>query len=98
MFDGFWIGVFGGLLGPTLVKWAAKYRYRVIFLLVTAGVHIYVIANDVLKVGFQGAWLRIKQFTFTPVGILAPFAVGLIAVVVVLFVSVVNGGGKDKPK
>jgi hypothetical protein len=87
-------GLIGGLFGDALARWAGKYRYLTIFLTVTIGVHVLSFIQDLIKVGGYEAFSRLHQFTFTPVGLLAPAAVGLIAVLCVLLCAVLTPNKK----
>ena len=95
MFDGFWSGVLGGLFGSDLARWAGKYKYLTIFLTVTIGVHVFLFAHDFIEGGGRTALDRLRQFTFTPVGLLAPMAVGLIAVLCVFFCAILTPDKKE---
>lgn len=82
MFDGFWAGIFGGLFGPALATWLSGYRYWVIFVSTTLGVHVSVFVLVMYKEGWNQAIKVLVEQTFTPEGILVPMAIGLFAVVV----------------
>jgi hypothetical protein len=82
MFDGFWHGLFGGLFGPALAQWMSRFRYWVIFLVVTLSVHIGLFVMGTFAKGLQFAIQVTIKNTLTPAGILAPMAIGLLAVFV----------------
>lgn len=83
MFDGFWSGVFGALFGPALACWVGRYRYLTIFLTVTIGVHVLSFMQDLIELAGHAALARVRQFTFTPVGLSAPMAISALAVLCV---------------
>lgn len=87
MLDGFWSGLLGGLFGPAIMPWLIRYKYRVIFLLVMVGVHISCFVVGVFSKGLHFAIQAVVDKTFSPVGILAPMAIALIAVFVVFICS-----------
>ncbi len=93
MFDGFWSGMFGGLFGPALATWLSRYRYWTIFVTATLGVHVSVFAIVGYKEGWSFAVQVLVEKTFTPAGILAPMAIGLVAVMVA-FVGTLNSPKK----
>ncbi|TDN61620.1 hypothetical protein [Paraburkholderia sp. BL10I2N1] len=96
MFDGFWSGMVGGLFGPAFVRWAGKYKYWTIFLVVTIGVHVFLFAHDLFDVGIRAAIARVVKLTFTPVGFFVPAGVGLLAVVIIAFCSAITPKESDE--
>jgi hypothetical protein len=82
MFDGFWYGIFGGLFGPAIAKWLAKFKYWMIFLVVMLGTHIVFFIVGAYARGLPFAIQAASKYTFTPVGILFPIGVGIFAVIV----------------
>lgn len=97
MFDGFWSGVFGGIFGPALVRWVGKYKYLTVFAIVAVGVHIVAFAQDCMDAGLHVALARAREFTFTPVGIFVPMAMGALAVICLFFCKLISGSGKKNP-
>jgi preprotein translocase subunit SecF len=87
MFDGFWSGIFGGLFGRAIAQWMSRFKYWVIFSVAMVTVHVVAFIHDWLKVGIDLAIKRTIEFTFTPVGILAPMGIGLLAVFVAIIGS-----------
>ncbi|NUY03861.1 hypothetical protein [Paraburkholderia youngii] len=95
MFDGFWSGVFGGLFGSAVMRWARKYRYTTIFLIVTIAVYIFSFVQDLVDVGGPAALARLQEFTFTPIGLLVPMGIGLLAVLCVFVCATFDAEKKE---
>lgn len=90
MFDGFWSGLLGGLFGPVITRRLGGYKYWTIFLFVMLGVHIAAFAAGACLKGLPFALKAVSEKTFSPVGILAPIAIALLAVFVVFIVSLIH--------
>ena len=90
MFDGFWSGIFGGLFGPAIAQWLSRFKYRVIFLVVTVSVHIGLFVALIYSEGLHFAVDAMLKNTLTPVGILVPMGIGLLAVFVAFIGSLIT--------
>lgn len=95
MFDGFWHGIFGGLIGPVVAQWMRRFRYWVIFLVTTVSMHIGFLILASYEKGFQFAIQAMWKSIFTIEAILATVGVGLIAVFIA-FVGSFSASRKDK--
>jgi dipeptide/tripeptide permease len=95
MFDGFWSGMLGGLFGPAIAQWLSRFKYWVIFLFAMFGMHIGVFIAMLYSEGFQFAINSMLKNTFTPVGILVPMGIGLLAVLVAFVGSLNNPKHKN---
>jgi dipeptide/tripeptide permease len=82
MFDGFWSGIFGGMFGPAIAQWMSRFKYWVIFLVATMSTHIGVFVAVLYADGLTFAIDAMLKNTLTPVGILVPMGIGLLAVFV----------------
>lgn len=96
MLDGLWSGILGGLFGPIVMRWAAKYRYWVTFFVVTIGVHLSALIQDAWTFGLHTALIRFGKVTFTFIGLGVPAAIGLLAVSCVFFFSVISRHANNK--
>ncbi len=94
MFDGFWSGIFGGLFGPALATWLSRFRYWTVFVTATLGVHISAFIVVAYKEGWNYAVKVLLEQTLTPVGILVPMGIGLLAVMVA-FIGHLNAPKKE---
>lgn len=80
-------GILSGLIGPAVAKWAARFKYRLIFLVVVIGLYLSVFVNLVGTHGWHAGLKLFVHRTFNPAGILVPIASGLLAVVIVFISS-----------
>jgi hypothetical protein len=95
MFDGFWSGIFGGLFGPAIAQWMGKFKYWVVFLVAMMSAHLGLFVAGVYARGLQFAIKVTLRDTFTPVGILVPMGIGLLAVFVAFVGSLNNPKHKN---
>ncbi|QRX81630.1 hypothetical protein [Glaciimonas sp. PAMC28666] len=89
MFDGLWYGIFGGLFGPTVAQWLCRFKYWAIFLTAMVSTYIGLYIAGIYTKGLKFATQAMLENIFTPVGILAPMGIGLLAVFVA-FVGSLN--------
>lgn len=82
MVDGFWSGILGGLFGPVIAQWMAKLKYWVVFLVAMMATHIGLFIVGAYARGIHYAIKVTLEDAFTPVGILVPMGIGLLAVFV----------------
>jgi hypothetical protein len=85
MFDGFWSGVFGGLFGRVIVKWAGRFPYWLTFIIVTGAAFISFMIHDVWIFGFDAALVNFMRFEFFVTKGIGSFVLGLMAVAAVCF-------------
>ncbi|WP_211465755.1 hypothetical protein [Collimonas silvisoli] len=89
MIDGLWHGIFGGLFGPAIAQWLSRFKYWVIFLVATVGMHIGFFILGSYEKGVQFATQAMLTNIFTVESILATVGIGLLAVFVA-FVGSLN--------
>ncbi|WP_333676339.1 hypothetical protein [Dyella sp.] len=82
MIDGFWSGVFGGLFGPSAVRFLRKFRLAGIFLCFLTITPIAFFLFDVIQSGWAIAAQRFLSKKFFGL-LLGGVALGAIAVLVV---------------
>jgi hypothetical protein len=91
MFDGFWSGIVGELLGPAVGKWLNRFKYRYLFLAVAAIVWLVFFAIAVVGRGWQGAIKAVFSRSFDSVASFVIVPVGIASAAVVLaFLSSVD--------
>lgn len=75
MIDGFWSGIFGGLLGPVISRWLGRYRFWKVFFVLLIGMYASLFFIGIFKIGLAESAKRIVAVIFTLPGILAPIGV-----------------------
>jgi hypothetical protein len=75
MIDGFWSGVFGGLLGPAISRWLGRYRFWKVFIVLLIGLYASLFFIGIAKVGLADSAKRIVAMVSTLPGILAPVGI-----------------------
>ena len=93
MFDGFGSGIFGGLFGPAIAQWMSRFKYWVVFLAAMTSTYIGLYVAGIYAKGLRFATQAMLENIFTPVGILVPIGIGLLAVFVA-FVGSLNSPKK----
>lgn len=73
-------GILSGLFGPTITRWASKFRYRAIFLVTVISVYVFAFVSIVLGNGWHKAFETFVDRTRSPVGFLVPISIGLLVV------------------
>lgn len=76
MFDGFWYGIFGGLLGPAISQWISRFKYWAIFFVTVLGLQFVFFVMAVFYRGWEGVFDSFIQdkstfliiFVYIPLG------------------------------
>jgi hypothetical protein len=83
LIDGFWSGIFGGLIAPILSHTRRRFKYVTIFLVSVILANVFSFIAGVWIVGWKMAWQRTIEDGLTWVGILVPISIGLLVVLIV---------------
>jgi hypothetical protein len=89
MFETFFDVIFSGVFGPAIGRWLGKYKYWMVFLVITIAIYILFFVMLTIKFGVHAAWVKEIMWLNTPTGLLGPPAIGAIGV----FIAFLN-----KPK
>lgn len=101
MFDGFWSGIFGGVVAPVLSKWLQKFRYTTIFLCGSALTCLSLFVAIGLAIGWGETFRTFFALKSGITVILVSFGIGCCSVFVVWINSPETwrlGGVKSSPK
>ncbi|MEX3896313.1 hypothetical protein [Paraburkholderia sp. BR10954] len=72
MIDGFWSGIFGGLLGPAISRWLGRYTFWKVFFLTLTAIYALMFLIAGFKFGVVHAFKTISAIIFTVPGFFAP--------------------------
>jgi hypothetical protein len=77
MIDGFWSGIFGGLLGPAISRWLGRYTFWKVFVISLIGIYALMFLIASFKFGVVHAIKTISTIIFTIPGFFAPAGIAV---------------------